>query len=390
MKIACISPSFYPAFYYGGPIFSTYYNALELSKLGVEIYVSTTDANGDESLDVKTNMFIEHTKNFFIKYYSPSTKNGFSYKMFGGLKKDIEDSDIVYTQSVFSLSTVLTFYFSKKSLKPLIFSPRGQLGEWCLNAGSSFKKLWLRFFIKPYADKIHWHVTSDQEKNEVLAVFPGSKVNVIANGIDLNQFESVNGFKDRRYYKRYTSGKNFSNIIVSMGRLHSKKGFDILIEAIKGVTEKYPDTALLIAGEDYGEKRNLEETAIQNGLSNSVFFTGQINDVQEKIDFFSNADIFALPSHNENFGIVYAEALAAGTPVVASTGTPWEIVEEFNCGKWVENTSEQFQKAIEELLGSDVAGMGNNGRRLIAEKFGWSAIAKQFKTTFEEMLSERE
>ena len=390
MKLAFISPSFYPAFYYGGPIFSTYYNALELSKLGVEIYVSTTDANGNESLDVKTNMFIEHTKNFFIKYYSPSSKNGFSYKMVGGLKKDIQDSDIIYTQSVFSLSTVLTFYYSKKRLKPLLFSPRGQLGEWCLNAGSSFKKLWLRFFIKPYAEKIHWHVTSDQEKNEVLAVFPGSKVHVIANGIDLKQFESVTGFKNKGYYKRYTSGKNFSNIIVSMGRLHSKKGFDILIDAFAGLLKDFPDSGLFIAGEDYGEKINLVEKVNSLGISGNVFFTGQINDVQEKIDFFSNADIFALPSHNENFGIVYAEALATGTPVVASTGTPWEIVEEFNCGKWVENTGEQFQKAIVELLGSDITGLGNNGRRLVAEKFGWAAIAKQFKTTLEDMLSERE
>ncbi len=60
-----------------------------------------------------------------------------------------------------------------------------------------------------------------------------------------------------------------------------------------------------------------------------------------------------LASHHENFGMVYAEALAAGTPVVASTNTPWQDVEKYNCGKWVENTPEKFAKAINEILNSD-------------------------------------
>ena len=70
---------------------------------------------------------------------------------------------------------------------------------------------------------------------------------------------------------------------------------------------------------------------------------------QEKVDFFVNADLFVLPSHNENFGLVYVEALAAGTPVVASKNTPWEEVEDANCGKWVNNCVVETAKAMIEM-----------------------------------------
>jgi glycosyltransferase involved in cell wall biosynthesis len=288
---------------------------------------------------------------------------------------------------VFSSSTILVLLYSAILKKPVLFSPRGQLGEWCLKTGSSFKKLWLNLFIKPFAYSINWHVTADQEREELLAVYPGVNVNVIPNGIDLKQFHNISDTKDRSFYNRYSNGVTFKKVIISMGRLHKKKGFDILIEAFDKVRKLYPDAALFIAGEDYGEKQNLSDLIRNTGLNKNVFLTGQINDNDEKLKFFSNADVFALASHNENFGIVYAEALAAGTPIVASKDTPWQIVETNNCGKWVNNNAESFFIAIGELLNSDLAMLRKNGIKLVEERYGWTSIAKQFNIVFNNLTS---
>ena len=167
MRIAFISPSFYPAFYYGGPIFSSYNSAKEIAKLGIIVYVTTTNINGKEKLDIETNRFMKKEENLFIKYHSFATSNGFSPIMLVGMWKDISSSDFVYTQSVFSTTTILALLYSYLLKKPVLFSPRGQLGEWCLAAGNRFKKLWLTIFIKPFSNRINWHVTSEQEKKKL-------------------------------------------------------------------------------------------------------------------------------------------------------------------------------------------------------------------------------
>lgn len=160
-----------------------------------------------------------------------------------------------------------------------------------------------------------------------------------------------------------------------MGRLHKVKGFDILISSMSNVQRQ--DVILFIAGEDFGEKKNLEEMIDKLGLREKVFLIGSIEG-SEKIGFLRNADVFALASHHENFGMAYAEALAAGTPVIASRNTPWQEVEKFNCGKWVENTPQKFADAINELLNSDPVQMEKNGSGYINEYFNWENLADKF------------
>ena len=105
---------------------------------------------------------------------------------------------------------------------------------------------------------------------------------------------------------------------------------------------------------------------------------------QDKVDFLANADLFVLPSHTENFGIVYAESLAAGTPIVASKNTPWAEVENADCGKWVSNSVDEVATAISEMLQKDRDKMRKNSREM-AKKYDWINIAIQFKEVFEGM-----
>ena len=386
MKINLIIPSFYPATVYGGPIFSTLHTCEALSELDdVEVYVSTTNTNRDSKLDVEKNSWVKFNDNFFVKYYDETKIDKFSLSLFLNVWKDIKASDVVHVQGIFSTPTPVALCYAFLFRKPIIMSPRGSFCEWCLAQGSKFKKLWMKTVINPFGNHVHWHATSEAEKEDILKLFPKSQVHVVPNGTDLDSFSNVNTLDKTTYANKYI-GKELtpSKIIVSMGRLHKVKGFDILIKSFIAVIKTHSDAILLIAGKDVGEKENLETLVREHGLENSIYFVGEVSD-QDKIDFLGNADLFVLSSHTENFGNVYVESLAAGTPIVASTGTPWQEVEEANCGKWVENSVEETSSAILDMLEKDRKKMRVNARKL-AQKYDWKNIAVQFKEVFDGMV----
>ena len=390
MKINLIIPSFYPAVTYGGPIFSTLNTSKELAKLDdIEVYVSTTNANMTSKLDIETSKDIELEKNLYAKYYNETIINKFSIPLIFGISKDIQKSDAVHIQSVFSLSTPVSLYFAKKNNKPTLLSPRGQFGGWCLENGSGLKGKWLKYFIEPFAKYVTWHATAQQEKDEILSIFPNAKVDIIPNGIYVDEFKKFNKLDKNKYIRKFIGKEveNIDKIIVSMGRVQKKKGFDILVDSFVEVLKKYPDSYLLIAGPDEGEKGNIENQIMKLDLKNRVFLIGNVGN-QEKIDFLANADLFVLPSHNENFGNVYLESLATGTPIVASFGTPWSEVEEYDCGKWVENSIEETSKAMIEILDKNRETMRVNSLNL-ASKYDWSSVALQFKKLFDRMVNEK-
>ena len=102
---------------------------------------------------------------------------------------------------------------------------------------------------------------------------------------------------------------------------------------------------LIIAG--YPELNYLEKLknyVNKNNLSTNVKFIGPVEG-DDLVNLYKNSDIFVLPTYSENFGIVVAEALSYGLPVITTTGTPWKILEENNCGWYIEPQLEMFKKS---------------------------------------------
>ena len=107
---------------------------------------------------------------------------------------------------------------------------------------------------------------------------------------------------------------------------------------------------LIIAGNynnKYGGK--LKDLCKGLNLSNTVDFIGHI-EKQTKDSIYANAYVTVMPSHNENFGNVAVESLAQGTPVIASTGTPWQILEKHNAGYWIPNSPESIAESLDKIL----------------------------------------
>lgn len=387
MVISVVIPSFYPAVIYGGTVFASYNNARTLASRGNEVFVSTTNTNMYSRLDVPAGRFLPAEKNLWVKYYNETVIDKLSLPLLFQVWKDIRRADVVHVQAIFNTPIPLSLLYAVLYRKPVLLSPHGVLGDWVMGQGSKFKKSWLKFFIRPFANRIWWHATSAQEKREILQHFPEAKVAVIPNAIDLKAFEVVNPVTPSAFVKKFGKVAGTpSKIIVSMGRLHKKKGFDILIAAFRQVLAKEPGAMLFIAGSDEGEESPLVDMIKMLGLEEKVFLTGNLEG-QDKVDFLGNADLFVLPSRNENFGLVYAEALAAGTPIVASTETPWEEVEEAGCGRWVPHTAHATAKAMLDVLARDKEEMEKKAKAFVS-KFSFEAVANEFEKIFTKMIEQ--
>lgn len=386
MKVSVISPSFYPAFVYGGTIFSVHHTCAQLAALGVDIFVSTTNANGKTKLAVPTQRFVELAPHYAVKYYDDTMIGRFSWRFVASVWRDIKACDLIRVEDVFSTYIPPALLYARLFRKPVLISARGVLSRWSLASKRPLlKKIWIALLIRPFLDGARWHATSKEEEAEIQAVFPDAEVVVIPNGVDMTEFCAPPVLTREAYLRKFgVTGEGANKVIVSMGRLHKKKGFDILIDAFAGLPDA--KTVLLIAGTDDGERSNLESQIARLGIAGKVHLVGEVSG-RDKVEFLAGADVFVLPSYSENFGNVYLEALAAGVPIVASKGTPWEQVEAQGCGKWVENSVDKVRCAIAELLRADRALMGRRAK-LLAEQYDWRRIASEFLTVFDKILAE--
>ncbi len=103
---------------------------------------------------------------------------------------------------------------------------------------------------------------------------------------------------------------------------------------------------------------------------------------------YAGCDCLALVSHTENFGATVVDAMACGKVVITGKKTPWREVEERGCGWWVENEPAVLAKAIQEMMemsDEEREKMGEKGRKLVEEKYTWSAVGKKMKEVYEEL-----
>jgi len=169
-----------------------------------------------------------------------------------------------------------------------------------------------------------------------------------------------------------------------LGRINPIKNIESLIQAgvilnRRGITR----WQLLIAGEGEGAYVSSLLNLISSlGLQDQVKLIGEVHG-HSKEGLFSRTDVLILPSHRENFGLVVAEALARGIPVIASKGTPWEGIESAKCGLWVSADPQSMAKAIIRIMHMPLKSMGRRGRRWMSKLFTWGKVACDMYQVYE-------
>ena len=301
---------------------------------GVAVTIVTT--NSEVEGKVVLDQWLDTDYGRVIYYTSRSVL--FPWRMMSCTLAAIPRCDVMHLTSLYYPSSLVFAFAARWHGKPIVWSPHGELFQYALDYGS-WTKAPIRWLIRRFfAKKVVFHSTSPAETQRVKMVMDAqAKVTEIPNFLELPVPVAPN--------------PSTPPYLLFTGRVHPIKALENLITALSQSAQfKALGLQLTIAGDSgnpYAE--GLRQQAKDLGLQSRVQFIGSV-DGEAKQALYANAYFLILPSHSENFGNVVVESLAQGTPVIASTGTPWALLAEQQAGFWVDNTPAALTTAIEQAL----------------------------------------
>ena len=326
----------------------------------------------DTTVEVPYRLYLQKTG---TSYFS---RNSAIQHMSDELKREIGETKdaIIHNHGIWMRVNHLASQIARNREVPLVISTRGMLEPWALQFKKYKKRLaWQLYQKRDLESSTVIHATALQEAENLRDLGFKMPIAVIPNGVDVPSWREATKKQER------------IRTVLFMSRIHPVKGLLNLVEAWMLIKPKR--WRVVIAGPDENGHQKVVEDAIKRAqLQNQFEFVGAVHG-EKKWDLYSSADIFALPSFSENFGIVVAEALACGVPVITTKGTPWEELETHNCGWWVDVGVQPLAEALKKvtsLSDQERSEMGMRGRLLVKDSYSWSKIAADMTSVYEWVL----
>jgi glycosyltransferase involved in cell wall biosynthesis len=353
----------------GGPAYSVPRLCQALNKLGNKaIYISLANSLRDFQ-----DSNITFTPPLGLK------RLGYSPKMCGWLSRNAHryHPSVFHCHGIWVPAGVAFLRYAFRHSIPTVLSPRGMLSPWALSHGSRIKRFfWHLYQRKAIVRCSAIHATSELEKDEIRQLGFRTPIAVIPNGIDIPPYIA----------KQPTESKT----ALYIGRLHPKKGIELLLKTWSNIGPRFRDWNLRIVGgsrsehaENRGYLNQLKQLATRLGLKQVTFEPYIFGN--QKLKLFSDASLCVLPSYSENFGLVVAESLASGTAVLATTGTPWRDLALHDAGLCVSPDLDSISHGLEVLMAKSfeqLSQMGLKGRVWMENEFKWAEIARKISELY--------
>lgn len=389
MRILHVIPSIAPR--YGGPSQAINGMCQALRKRGLDVLVVSTDADGPGRLDVPVGELTPYQglpTLFFPRQWSEAVK--YSRPLAHWLNAHVNEFSVVHIHAVFSHACLAAARACQRTSVPYVVRPLGTLDPWSMAQKPWRKQLFLALGARHMLQRaaaIHYTASEERRLAETW-LGPGHGV-VIPLGVSERL---LSGASDPGAFRRRFPETEDDPYVLVLSRLHPKKGLDVFLDVFAQATRDSSRQRwrLVLAGDgepDYVD--SLKEHAARLGLGRRVLFAEWVSG-SEKDAVVAGAELLALPSQQENFGLAVVEAMARAVPVLLSTEVNLAPdVIKWNAG-WVTPLAPEMQvRALDHALADaeERRRRGAAGRQFVAERLTWDSVAEQMENLYRQVAA---
>ena len=391
MKILHVAHFFIPCLSAGGVVNASYQIASKQAEDN-DVKVLSTDSckerlkfpDGRYDVDVD-GIRVDYFKNLSNRF-KMATMLDTPFSAPFRIRKEIKDYEIVHIHEHRQTLAIIASHFARKNNIPYIVQAHGSVLPFFQKEG--LKNLFDKVFgFKILHNAACVFALTEVEKEQYLKMgVDEDKIEIVPLGINLEEYENLPD------YGRFRSKFNISDddkLILFVGRIHEIKGLDLLIDSFNdliGLNEN-KDIKLAIVGPDDGYLTELEDKIRMYSLEDNVIVTGPLYK-EEKQEALVDCDLFVMPSKYESFTTSGLEAMACSKPLLLTKNNHIHDWVDGNCGLACDDDKDSLREAIEKLLFDEDLSKtyGENGKRLIKERYDWDIINKQILDIYEKLL----
>jgi glycosyltransferase involved in cell wall biosynthesis len=296
----------------------------------------------------------------------------------------LRDADVIHLHGPWYPSNLQISTLAGHMGIPYGVSLHGMLDDWSMEQKAYRKRIYHAVFGKRFLDGAAWvHCSTHSERAQATQWFIRARAAVIPNPVDLEPFASLDGGALARQELGLAERAPYT--VLFLGRLHKKKGLELLLDAAAVARADGFVVSILVAGtsEDPEYMRSLQQKVADLGLQGQVHFLGFVSGLT-KTSLYQCADLVVTPSSQENFGYVQVEALACGTPVITAPIDFSAELEASGGAEIVERDPRTLAAAISSLCadGGRRREMGARGRAWARAMFSGNGVCERFATLY--------
>lgn len=279
--------------------------------------------------------------------------------------------DVVDVQGLWTWASRVSLGHWRRYHKPYVVTPRGMLDPWARRNSAWKKKLFAAFAETVHLRQAHCiRATAEMEAEHFRKMGLRTPIAIVPNAISISHLAPRSDSQRRQ--------------ALFLSRIHPKKGVDVLLHVWAQLQDSHTDWDLVIAGiDENGHEAELKALAERLRLR-QVHFVGPVHGAA-KDALYRQSDLFVLPTHAENFGLVVAEALAQEVPVITTTNAPWSGLNDKQCGWWIPLDQAQLAETMAHAMAlpkADLWAMGARGRTWVKTDFAPEHVAAKMRDVY--------
>jgi len=335
-------------------------------------------------------------RQLFLRRIFPWLRYGYTPRLMRWLKAHAGDYDVVIVNGLWNYNSFGTWRALGASGTPYVVFTHGMLDPW-FNKAHPIKSIFKTIFWKLFEHRVLRDArgvlfTCEEERRLASQAFSpySAREFVVGYGARPAQGDPV---VQRRAYQERVPALQSRKFLLFLSRIHPKKGIELLIEGFARICGRFPDLDLVIAGPDGAEwEQKLRKMAERLGVAQRIHWPGMLSgDV--KWGAFRAAEFFVLPSHQENFGIVVAEALSLSKPVLITNKVNiWREIEQDGAGIVVNDDIEAVADGLERMCSlpdTERLAMGERALTCFQERYDMDKNAMSFLTLLRGILDDK-